>query len=197
VTDLFLGEPMSEHPAVEVVAAYLSGTLAPADEAAFEAHLAGCRPCRQEMLSARRLIASRRPRSRVLLVASLAAAAVLAVVLVARGPRPAEEPLRGGNMVGSEGTPGLRALAPVDRDTVEGSGLAFAWSSQPGRSLYRLTLTDASGRALWLRDTPDTTLALPVDVSLSGGGTYFWYVDALDADGRSVTTGTRRFTIAP
>jgi hypothetical protein len=36
-----------------------------------------------------------------------------------------------------------------------------------------------------------------VDVSLSGGGTYFWYVDALDADGRSVTTGTRRFTIAP
>jgi len=99
--------------------------------------------------------------------------------------------------VGSEGTPGLRALAPVDRDTVEGSGLAFAWSSQPGRSLYRLTLTDASGRALWLRDTPDTTLALPVDVSLSGGVTYFWYVDALDADGRSVTTGTRRFTIAP
>jgi putative zinc finger protein len=197
VTDLFLGEPMSEHPAVEVVAAYLSGTLASADAAAFEAHLASCRPCRQEMLSAGRLIASHRPRSRGLLVTSLTAAAVLAVVLVARGSRSAEEPVRGENRVGTERTPGLRALAPADRDTVEGRGLAFTWSSQSGRPLYRLTLTDASGHALWLRDTPDTTLALPLDVALPGGGTYFWYVDALDADGRSVTTGTRRFTIPP
>ena len=91
----------------------------------------------------------------------------------------------------------LRALAPADRDTVAPGGLVFVWARQAGRPLYRLTLTDGSGRAVWLRDTSDTSLSLPADVLLESHKTYFWYVDALDDAGRSLTTGTRRFTSAP
>jgi Putative zinc-finger len=200
VTDPFSGEPMSPHPATESIAAYLSGTLSPPEQTTLETHLARCRPCRQEVTSARRLIGARSPRSRWLWVAPAAAAAVLAVVLLGRGPRatgPVNEPVRSGEEAGPEDGLRLRALAPADRDTVSVRGLVFTWAGQAGRPLYRLTLIDGSGHAVWFQDTSDTTLALPAKVSLDRGKTYFWYVDALDAEGRSLTTGTLRFTSSP
>jgi len=54
-------------------------------------------------------------------------------------------------------------------------------------------VTDVSGRVVWVKETSDTALALPADVSLGGGREYLWYVDALGSDGQSVTTGIRRF----
>jgi hypothetical protein len=200
VTDPFSGEPMSQHPATEAIAAYLSGTLSPPEQTTLETHLAHCRPCRQEVTSAQRLIRSRTPRGRWLWVAPVAAAAVLGVVLLGRWPRvpgSVNEPVRSGEEAGPEDALKLRALAPADRDTLSVRGLVFTWASQAGRPLYRLTLTDGSGHAVWLRDTSDTTLALPAEVSLDRGRTYFWYVDALDAEGRSLTTGTLRFTSSP
>jgi anti-sigma factor RsiW len=200
VTDPFDGEPMSQHPATEAIAAYLSGALSPPEQTTLETHLSHCRSCRQEVSSARRLVLSRRAPRRWLLMAPLAAAAVLAILLVGRPlrrPEPAGEPARAGYEPGSGVGAGLRALAPVDRDTVTDRRLVFTWSGQAGRLLYRLTVTDASGRAAWLRDTSDTTLVLPAGVSLDPGRTYYWYVDALDAEGRSLTTGTHRFTISP
>jgi predicted anti-sigma-YlaC factor YlaD len=41
---------------VEVMTEYLDGTLAPADHARFEAHLAGCRGCRAYLGQVRRTI---------------------------------------------------------------------------------------------------------------------------------------------
>ena len=132
-----------------------------------------------------------------LLVAPVASAAMLAIVLLARGPRTpslTDEPVRAG--LDTEAL-GLTALAPADRDTVDGHGLSFVWGSQVDRPLYRLTVTDGSGGAVWLGDTSDTTLVLPADVMLEPGRTYFWYVDALDAQGGSLTTSTHRFIAAP
>ena len=63
--------------------------------------------------------------------------------------------------------------------------------------LYHLTLTDPAGHALWLHETSDTAVAPPPNVSLTPGRTYYWYVDALDAGGSSLTTGTRRFMLGP
>ena len=81
MTDPFTGEPMSQHPAIELLAAYLSGTLSPPEQATIETHMAACRPCRQEVTSARRLVRSRTSRIRWLVVAPAAAAAVLALML--------------------------------------------------------------------------------------------------------------------
>jgi hypothetical protein len=197
VTDPFAGEPMSDHPATELIAAYLSGTLPPTDQAMLDAHLAECRDCRHEMTSARRLLRSHASRNPWSVAVPIASAAILALVLLHRGPRqPGDsgEPLR----TGGEGTAvNLAALAPADRDTVDGHAISFMWGSQVDKPLYRLTVTDGSGHAVWLGDTSDTVLALPAEVTLEPRRTYFWFVDALDARGGTLTTGTHRFTVAP
>jgi len=179
------------------MAAYLNGRLSASDRATLESHLAECRICRQQATSARRLLATYRGRRKPFWIAPLAAAAVLAFVAVAL-PReagvPGSEVLRGGQ---HEGAPTLRIISPASGDTVGPGAVRFAWHSHPGQPLFRLTLADGSGRELWSTETRDTALALPARVSLDPGRTYFWYVDAVGADGRSLTTRTQRFATAP
>lgn len=201
MTDLFYGESMTQHPETEEIAAYLSDGLPAPDRATLEAHLAECRPCRQEVTSARRLLQTRSLRSRWPIMVPAAAAAVLALTILGRGvlsPGIGEEVVRaGGEANEAEAVPSIQVLSPAGGDPVAGHAILFVWAGQTGQPLYRLTLTDAGGRAVWMGDTSDTTLALPATVTLAPGRTYFWYVDALDSAGRSLTTGTRRFSIAP
>jgi hypothetical protein len=201
VTDLHSGEPLSEHPTAEDVAAYLSATLSPGDKAALEEHLAECRECRQQVTSARRLLRQHRAPKRAAWLVPAAAAAVLVLALVFRAPagfRPGPEPIRSGQ--GTEAAPGgagIAVVAPADGDTLNAGRIVFRWRGQLGKPLYQFTLTDGSGRAVWTGATTDTTLTLPAAVSLDRGRTYFWTVDALGADGRSLTTRNHRFSTRP
>jgi hypothetical protein len=192
---------MSEHPETEAIAAYLNDGLPAPDRATLEAHLAECRPCRQEVTSARRLLEPRSLRSSWSFTVPAAAAAILALALLGRGflaPPVEEEVVRGsGQARDADVAPSIRVLSPTDENIIAGHPILFAWTGQMGRPLYRLTVTDGSGRAVWSQDTNDTTITLPAGVSLAPGRTYFWYVDALDSAGRSLTTGSRRFSIAP
>ena len=192
---------MIEHPAPEVIAAYLSARLPAPDRARLEAHLAECRPCRHEVTSARRLLERRSLRSTWSFAVPAAAAAILALALLGRGflaPPVEEEVVRGsGQARDADVAPSIQVLSPTEENIVAGHPILFAWIGQMGRPLYRLTVTDGSGQPLWVRDTTDTTLTLPSSVTLASGRTYFWYVDALDSAGRSLTTGTRRFSIVP
>jgi hypothetical protein len=189
---------VSEHPASEEIAAYLSDALTPPDRAKLEAHLADCRSCRHEVTAARRLL--RVPASRNRLrwaVPAVAAAALAGIVFVSSSP---DTPFGQGELVrGEQGTeaPMIQALSPANGATVDRGAVVFVWRHQVGNPLYRLTLTDGSARVVWTMETSDTTLTLPADVSLAPGRTYFWLVDALGADGRSLTTGNQRFTTAP
>jgi hypothetical protein len=54
----------------------------------------------------------------------------------------------------------------------------FVWSRLPRVDRYRLRLYDAEGNVLWTVETADTSVALPGDVRLSSGVTYFWKVEA-------------------
>ena len=201
MTDLLYGEPMTQHPGTEEIAAYLSDGLTPLDRTRVEAHLAECRTCRQEVVSARRLLQSRSVRSRWSMMVPAAAAAVLALAILGRGflSRPVDRDIVRGAGTASEveSAPSIQVFSPADGSTLAGRAILFAWAGQPGRPLYRLTLTDGSGHALWIRDTADTTIALPASVSLPPTHRYFWYVDALDSDGQSLTTGTRTVSIRP
>jgi hypothetical protein len=198
VTDSLNGEELGEHPTSEEVAAYLSYALPANDRAMLEAHLAVCPQCRREVTSARRLIRSQSsPTVRRWIVPAAAAAAVIAVVLLS--------PLRSGRLqtisqraaedaAVSATMPTIRIVSPASGDTVNRSRVLFAWQSVKAAPLYRLTLTDASGDAVWTKDTSDTTVSLPATVSLGDGKNYFWFVDALVADGTTLTTGSHRFT---
>lgn len=199
MTDSLNGDIVGEHPSSEDLAAYLSNTLTANERAKLEAHLAACRQCRREVTSARRFIRSR-PSPPVLRwgVPAAAAAAVLAVVLLS--------PLRSGRLetsvkrAGEDAAvsammPRIRIVSPASGDTVKGSQVVFVWQSAGNKPLYRLTLTEASGSAVWTGDTSDTTLALPASVSLGRGQNYFWFIDALGADGDAITTGAHHFTV--
>ena len=194
-------EPMTEHPTAEAIAAYLSDSLPAPDRSALEAHLAECRSCRHEVTSARRLLERVSLRRRWSILVPATAAAVLALTLLGRGvswPPVKQEVVRGSEAAdGVEAAGSIQVLSPRNDVTLAAAAIPFVWAGQPGRPLYRLTLTDGSGHALWVQDTTDTTLTLPPSITLAPGRTYFWYVDALDSTGRSLTTGSRRFSTVP
>jgi hypothetical protein len=186
-----------EHPSAEELAAYVSGSLAPPEASNLETHLSDCWPCRQEVTGARQLLRSR-PGDRRWLVAPIAAAAVLALLLV----RPdtvklGEAPLRSDGGGGLDSVRTLAVVSPAEGDTASPDRPTFIWRAEAGAPLYRLTITDRTGRTLWRGDTSDTTLTPPPDLRLDNGSRFFWYVDALDVGGRSITTGTRSFHTAP
>ena len=201
MTDPRFGDPLPDHPSSELMAAYLSGTLADSDRPAVEAHLAECRACRQQVISARRVLAKQRARRPLLWAVPAAAAAILALVIFSPEIHlrsPGNEVLRGDReSPNPDAAATLLVISPVSGDTINRAGVVFAWHSHPGQPLFRLTLSDGSGRELWSAETRDTTLTLPAGVSLDRGRTYFWYVDAAGADGRSLTTRTQRFATAP
>ena len=196
VTDPPEDEQLADHPSSELIADYLNGKLLPAGLAAFESHMAECRDCRQQVTSARLLLATYRTRRRNWKIPA-AAAAALAWLVLARPTEPEREIVRAGaeSARSESATAALRIVAPTDGDTLDTNGLVFVWHNQPGQPLFRLSLSDASGRELWAKDTRDTTLVLPANVILAPGRTYFWNVDALGADGRSHAARTQRFTL--
>jgi len=200
MTDPPEGERWAGHPSTEEIADYLNGKLRPADRESLEAHLAVCRECRQEVTSTRGLLATyRRPSRAMVWAVPAAAAAVLAWLVVAPPERRDGEAVRAGEEdTRPEAEIAVRVIAPADGDTLRASSsFVFLWHSHTGQPLFRLTLSDASGKQLWGAESRDTTLTLPPSITLDRGRTYYWHVDALGADGRSYTTRTQRFILAP
>lgn len=191
----------SQHPNTEEIAAYLSGSLPDSSRGEFESHLADCRACRTEVTSARRLLRQHRVRRRwgVALPAALAAAA-LAYVLIGplqnRSPT-AENPVREGRVPAFDLRPVVRLVAPSESESVDPHRVVFTWRRQGVDPLYRLTITDLSGAVVWVHETSDTVLTVAGASPLRAGQKYLWYLDALDSDGRSATSGIRRLQTAP
>ena len=64
-----------------------------------------------------------------------------------------------------------------------------------GRDQRQAGIVDATGGIVWSRSTVDTSVTLPADLRLLRGTEYFWSVDALLADGHSMTTRAHHFSI--
>jgi anti-sigma factor RsiW len=175
------------------VAAYVDRTLPQADRARVDAHLADCDDCRGEVVAVRRLVAGTPRWRRWSVMGALAAAAVLVLVMWPSRPN---QPVPEGPVVrGGEHT--ATAVVPVAPAAVATLPLSFVWHAVPSATSYRLSLTSADGALLWSAATSDTSIALPDSVSLAAGGTYYYYVDALLADGTSGTSGVRAVRVRP
>ena len=189
------------HLASEEVAAYLDKALSEAECARVESHLADCDACREEMVSVSKLL-ERAPRSRspVFALSAIAAAAVLAVV-VGRASLDTESFSRGRLRASDtpfalEGVRSVRAVAPIGRQ-IMGHGIVFVWHPALAGASYRFTLTDDRGGTIWVGSTNDTTLVVPDDAGMGMGRSYHWFVDAIQPDGRSATTGISSFQLGP
>ncbi len=183
-----------QHPGEDELSAYLEGSLTETDRAPVETHLTECDDCRADVVEVQRLFQPQ-PRRRVWYVAAgLAAAALAGILLFAPSanhePGPVGPVLRGPMTDASAGAAVVQIVQPREGVTLlAAAGLRFTWrAAAPGAS-YRLTLTDQTGDVLWSVSTADTAASLPLNSILGRQQNYFWYVDALMPDGRSITSG--------
>jgi hypothetical protein len=189
-------DSIADHPSSEAIADFINGRLSPEVRSTVESHLAECRTCRQQVVSARRLLDTYQGRRPMRLALPVAAIALVLIVFVPRmmSRTPPSDAMRGRSGPNTEGLPRLTIVAPPDGDSIVAGQVMFVWRNQPGQPLFRLTLTDGV-RELWSVSTPDTSAKLPDSVRLAPARSYSWYVDAIGADGRSLTSGTQRFQV--
>jgi anti-sigma factor RsiW len=173
------------------VTGYLEGTVAPAERARLEAHLADCEDCAAELAAVSRLRRPARPMNR-LAVAVLAAAAIAIIVVGRTLDRRAgdEGPRERGDSVAQT----VNVIAPAEGAVLR-SPPAFVWSKVQGAATYRVSVTRPDGDSVWAVSLRDTVARAP-DAALTAG-TYYWFVDALLSDGRSMAGKAREFRIGP
>jgi hypothetical protein len=73
--------------------------------------------------------------------------------------------------------------------------LTFSWRPLPGVMTYHLFVTDSTGAPVYNLTTADTVVGPVPGAQLSPGSRYFWYVDALGADGSSVSSAQVGFFV--
>lgn len=174
------------------VAGYVAGSFDPAARARIEAHLSDCEPCTAEVADVARLRRKAGSPVRWLGIAA-AAAAVIAVVVVSR---PAGRPSAGTTPTvrGDTGASAVSMVQPA-KDATLAAPPVFVWRAVPGATAYRITVSRADGDSVWTASVPDTSARAPA--SALAADTYYWYVDAILADGSSRAGTPHRFSLAP
>lgn len=87
-------------------------------------------------------------------------------------------------------------MSPAPDAEVAATQLRFVWTSAGSGASYTLTLQKLEGGVVWTSTTADTFTVLPDSIALGPRQVWFWFVDALLPDGRSVATEVNRFTTA-
>ena len=184
-------EAPGSHPDADEVAAYLDQALPPAARARVESHLDDCAECRAELVQVARLVRTAPRRRPVAVPASLAAAAVLILLLTPgvhlpgrRAPEYREPAVTT--------TPAPAAIVP--RGQVD-AARELIWSAVPRAGRYRVVLMDGGGTLLWRMETADTAVSIPDSVRLRTGAPYFWKVEAETGFGRWVASDLVDFVV--
>jgi anti-sigma factor RsiW len=195
------GPMTDQHLSVATIASYVDGTLDPGARAEADLHLATCADCRAELSGVAQLIIdlpkARRNRSWYAAAGMLAAAGVVGLLLSspARAPERTDTPL-----MERATRPVATTLEIVEPAAAAGAGPlhngTIVWRAVEPKATYRVTVTDTTGATRWSAETSDTAAVLPPSVRLAGAR-YYLYVDALRADGWSLQSGPRAFTITP
>ncbi|HTI06010.1 MAG TPA: zf-HC2 domain-containing protein [Gemmatimonadales bacterium] len=179
---------MTDHLSAADVAAHLDGVLPPTELARVDQHLAECDECRAELIALAQLLRTQPRRRRWVIPASLAAAAVVALVII--GPRLSQEPPSYREPAVST-TPAPIAVAPRGPSAIP---IRLIWTRVPHAERYRLTVFDSTGLAIWESQTTDTAIALPGTVRLRPRVAYFWQVEAQTAWNRWIRSDLVEFT---
>ena len=185
----------SAHLDPHEVVGYIEATLPPSERGRVEAHLSVCEDCTNELAAVSRL---RRPAGRPALrlgLTAAAAAAVAAVVLLA--PRAVRRPAAGEAPVRGNGSSAAVAIVtPADGASLKDAPV-FTWRPLPGATAYRISVSRADGDPVWDTTVADTTAQAPVGALRPGADVYYWYVDVLLRDGRSIAGPAHQFRLGP
>jgi anti-sigma factor RsiW len=181
------------HLSPEAMAGYLDDDLTREEWRQAELHLVSCPECRQEWAEVRRLQRDQRRRRWVpLLVPAVAAAALLLILAL-----PRHTPTPSDTRSGPHAEPQLGVVAPAPLDQVGPGPITFIWRSAAPDASYTLTLQEADGHVVWSTALTDTVAVSPDSLALAPERTWFWFVDALLPNGRSLSTGVHRLRTRP
>lgn len=190
-----------EHLGVHDIAAYLEHRLDDVSRRRVEAHLVECSECRREVREGEQALRAapvgRRAGARRPLAAlvTLAAAAALVFAVLPRGDTREESSIERALVVPTASAAPIVVVEPADSARLRDVPSAFVWRAVTGVSSYRITLTDERGHVLWAASTGDTLIRAPDSLAAAVPMRYYWYVDALRADGGTVSSGVRGFSV--
>ena len=186
----------SGHIHEDEVAAYLDRTLPDADRRRVEAHLSSCDECRAEAIASREAVSSA-PSSRSssfrswrVIGGAVAAAAVIFAASTISRSRADRAVERDANIAPSA----ITIASPADGSTL-GADRAVTWRGFAENTSYRITVADQGAQPIYTTTVRDTSAVIPASVALVTGRKYFWYVDAIRADGTTATSGLKSFRV--
>ena len=187
----------SPHLSPEALAAYLDDAMSIEDRRVAEEHLAACDECRREVVASREAISTfqpasvRKPWRTIGLVAA-------AAIVVAIGTTLSREPSRSDTVRSDNSITSTRPLVTVigpGNGARLNSDRRIVWKSLAEGSSYRITIGDEAAEPIHAATVQDTTYIVPPSVNLTRGKKYFWYVDAIRADGVTASSGLRSFIV--
>ncbi len=183
------------------LAGYLDQDLTLDERRRVETHFDVCARCRGEAVALSRITlpvsttADQRPARRQWPWLAAAAAAIMVGVLLPRLTNDSPSPdgvQRARRVTDTSGRSRLTLVSPANDITVQ-TPVTFTWRSA-NADVYRIYVFTRTGDEVWIRETADTTIALPDSVALQSGVTYFWRVDAI-ANGITATTDPYRLQV--
>lgn len=172
----------------ELLAGYLDGGLPDEERVRVEMHLASCHECRSELADIRRL-QRRQPGQRMLLLFPAAVAAALLIAIALPRQRVTPSAIRSAAPAETR----LAVVSPAPDAEIASDQIRFMWRSAGNDASYTFTLQKTDGSVVWTSSTTDTITVLPESVVLRAHETWFWSVDALLPDGRSLSTKATKF----
>lgn len=81
-------------------------------------------------------------------------------------------------------------------DAEVGAGTVIRWSEIPGNTQYNIFILTSEGDVLWTERLAATEWAIAQAPSISAGDTYYFRVEALLSDGRTISSKHRAFRMA-
>lgn len=184
------------HIGEDELAAYLDRMLSEADRRRVEAHLSACDECRAEVITSREAVASAPSlksssfRSWRVIAGAVAAAAVIVATSTITRSRTDQVVERDTNIAVSA----VKVARPADGSAL-GADRIVTWHTFAPNTSYRITIADQGAQPIYSTTVRDTSTVIPQSVALVTGRKYFWYVDAIRADGTTATSGLKSFTV--
>lgn len=183
---------MTEHLNDDVIAT-LAERTDDTDHREAIAHLSECSECRARLVavmnlldddavtagiealdpSVRRIAARRWSPVRLAAITTLAAAAVVTIVIARPNKSPSQAVIPSATR---EATVTTTAPPQIVSPAIVSAGDSLRWTSVRGADLYRVQVWDREGNVVFTTDTKDTTLLLPLPITR--GGSYLWEVKA-------------------
>jgi hypothetical protein len=193
------------------LAAIVDGTAGETHRTAI-AHLSECGECRARLSAAMQLLdddaivgeiealdpsikksaAWRRSPARWAAITTLAAAAVVTIVIMRPNKAPTEAVAPS---VTREATVTTTSPPRIISPATISAGDALRWTTVRGADLYRVQVWDREGNVVFTTDTRDTTLLLPRPITR--GGSYFWEVKARTGWDRWVSSDFLEMNVKP